>query len=137
MLEGRTHTDSFRVRRRQYNIGGLNLTKVFRNGVGWGQAGAFILGFLFWTMPVHAIVGVPFVAFGGISLAVLFGPPLFGAWAADRPLRHEKTVKDLVSTFVRNRLTEAKAYSGFKPADSTTYQLSATVWTTRTPGGGE
>lgn len=127
---GRTHTDAYKVRRRQYNIGGrggINLAWLFADGLSWIQIGVFFAAVLIWVVPLTAL-GVPLLGWGGMSLALLFGPPVGLAYLADRPLANRKSFNEWVTTKVRHHFVEKPIYAAGVPFTPTTVVVSAQVW---------
>lgn len=130
-IVGRTHTDLFKTRNRLTNIGGrggINLTFFTADGYSYVQIGVLALSLLVWTLPLVKI-GVPVMAWGGMSLLLLFGPPIALAWASDRRMPNGKSFLEWVTTRYRYHFQEKRHYVAGRPATTTRVSLEGLVWT--------
>lgn len=137
-IVGRTHTDLFKTRNRLTNIGGrggFKLTFFSANGYSYTQAGVFVGTVVLWTIPLLRS-GVPFIGWGGMSLALLLGPPFGLAWAADRTLPNDKTLMQWLTTRYRHRIVEKPLYVAGKPATQSIAEVTSSVWTPTKEGLG-
>lgn len=90
---GNVHNDAFSVdNKRLYNIGGergINLVKVFPNGVGLGQIVIVGIAMLVWTLPLTTLLGLGFQDMGGLGTLVLLTPPVLVAIIGSRKLSND------------------------------------------------
>lgn len=129
-IVGRTHTDLFKTRNRLTSIGGaggFKLTYLSANGFSYVQVGVIVVVVLFWTIPLMRM-GVPFIGWSGMSLLLLLGPPFGLAWAADRTLPNDKSLREWVTTRVRHRFIEKPLYVAGKPSTIMTTTVTCQVW---------
>lgn len=127
---GRTHTDLFKTRNRITNIGGkggLNLTFFSADGYSYTQVGVFVAMFLIWSLPINKL-GVPWIGWGGLTLAVLLGPPFLLAWASERTLPNNKTLSQWLTTRYRYHLVEKPLYAAGKPVTTMQLNVTSQVW---------
>lgn len=128
---GRTHTDLFKTRNRITNVGGpggLSFTYFSANGFSYAQIGVFVVSIVVWTAPLLK-AGVPLVAWGGMSMFLLFGPPFTLAWASDRTLPNGKSLREWLTTRLRHRIIEKPLYVAGRPATNLSTTIVCRVWT--------
>ena len=134
---GRTHTDLFKSRNRITNLGGkggLKLTYFSADGFSYTQIIVFFAVFILWTLPLSSFVGIPWFGWGGLSFALLFGPPIGLAWASERTLPNGKTFRQWVTTRLRFHFVEKRRYAGGRPVITSRLNVNSLVWSPQTEG---
>lgn len=113
---GHVHNKAFAVDNgRLYNLGGargINLIRVFPNGVAFIHIIIAALAMLFWTLPLSQLAGIGFQDAGGLGTLLLLGPPILLAVLSSRKFKQDLSLSQLILIKVNKYIRQSSHYAG-------------------------